>query len=419
MLKRTLAASALAVAAALVGCSGGDHGIVGCTDSTVCAIAPGGQCLPAPVGFDVCAYPAAECPSGLAWSPEAGSLAGECVAQDVDAGTDAPDIDAREVDASPDASNTGCPARIAFSDGSASAREIYSANPDGTGVTNLSMDAGNDSSPDWSRAGGLIAFESNRTGNAEIFTVAAGGSVPRNVTQNPAEDRRPVFSPDGTKIAFSRKVGAAAPTLWVINTEGTNARELSTLPSASTNPISWSPDGTRIAFVSNGVVYTVALAGGTTNLCAWTSGVCSSPAWSPDGVRVALVLYANANSEIYTVNAADGSNPTNATNAAASSEISPAWSPDGTAIAFTSNKNGQSEVFLTSFPVTGAPLRLTMHDSTITDVDPKWSPDGTHLAFVRHQPGGARISTMRTDGTNYADFGVNANPIDPSWSPCQ
>jgi hypothetical protein len=82
---RTTLAFAIATAAVLLGCSGGDSGIVGCADSTVCAIAAGGQCLPAPVGFDVCAYPAAECPSGLAWSPEAGTLAGTCVAAAIDA----------------------------------------------------------------------------------------------------------------------------------------------------------------------------------------------------------------------------------------------------------------------------------------------------------------------------------------------
>ena len=74
-----------AAVASVAACSGGDHGIVGCTDSTVCLIAAGGQCLPAPVGFDVCAYPSAACPSGLAWSPEAGDLAGQCVAASIDA----------------------------------------------------------------------------------------------------------------------------------------------------------------------------------------------------------------------------------------------------------------------------------------------------------------------------------------------
>lgn len=98
MMNPTRAALAFALALLpLAGCPERDHGIVGCSDSTVCAITAGGQCIPAPVGFDVCAYPSAECPSGLAWSPEAGDLAGVCVASEVDAGS----IDARQPDASP------------------------------------------------------------------------------------------------------------------------------------------------------------------------------------------------------------------------------------------------------------------------------------------------------------------------------
>lgn len=403
------AALALAAAALSFGCSDRPS-IVGCADGTVCTLFPGGQCLPAPVGFDVCAYPDTECPSGFSWSPQAGDLAGECVPNaDVDAGTDA--------DTSIDGANVGCPARIAFTDGATNALEVYSANPDGTGVTNLSADASNDARPHWSTTGDLVAFESNRTGNYEIFTVAAGGSIPRNITQHPDIDQRPAISPDGTKIAFSRRSGATS-TLWVVDIDGSNARELSSLPCWATNPISWSPDSTRIAFVANGVVHSVALAGGTTNLCAGITGTCSNPAWSPDGAHVALTVYANANSEIYVVDA-NGSNPTNITNNASGDDSAPSWSPDSTAIAFASTRNGQYEIFRTAYPVSGAPLRLTMHDNTINDFGPQWSADGTRLAFVRNQTGGSRIATMTADGTSYTDFAVNANPGEHSWSPCQ
>lgn len=105
MLNRTLAALALVVAVvAVAGCSGGSE-IVGCTDSTVCLIASGGQCLAAPDGHNLCAYPSTDCPSGLAWSPEAGDLAGECVPTSIDAGTtDGPDgpTDGRTPDAPSD-----------------------------------------------------------------------------------------------------------------------------------------------------------------------------------------------------------------------------------------------------------------------------------------------------------------------------
>lgn len=414
MLNRaTLTVSALVALLLLAGCP--NHpSVVGCTDSTVCTLMAGGQCIAAPVGFDVCAYPSTECPSGLAWSPEAGDLAGQCVAADVDAGTDAPD-------ARPDAANVGCPARIAFYDGAPNSREVYAVNPDGTGVTNLSTDAASDSRPHWSQVGNLVAFESNRTGNAEIFTVDGGGSTPRNVTQNAAADQRPIFSPDGSKIAFSRQAaGAPTPSLWVMNSDGTNARELSTLPVWQTTTLSWSPDSMRIAFVATRDVYTVGLTGAApTNLCTWTSGSCDDPAWSPDGTRVAMGVFANSNSEIYTVNAADGSNPTNITNAPTAEDVRPRWSPDGTAIAFSSTRNGSFEIFRTAVPVAGEPLRLTMHDNTINDVGPVWSPDGTRLAFVRGMGSTAKLAVIAADGTNYTDFAVATDPIGPTWSQCQ
>lgn len=96
MLNRILAALAFVVAAAAVaGCPGREN--VACTDSTVCRIEPGGQCLAAPDGENVCAYPSTDCPSGFAWSPEAGDLAGECVPASIDAGI----VDAGIVDAIP------------------------------------------------------------------------------------------------------------------------------------------------------------------------------------------------------------------------------------------------------------------------------------------------------------------------------
>lgn len=98
------AALVLAAAAASVSVACSDPpSVVGCSDSTVCTLFPGGQCLPSPTGFDVCAYPDTACPSGFSWSPQAGGLAGECVPNDnIDAST--PDS---SVDAGPDAPIAG------------------------------------------------------------------------------------------------------------------------------------------------------------------------------------------------------------------------------------------------------------------------------------------------------------------------
>ena len=108
---RALSLAVVTVAAlGLVACPGGnDNDAIPCADSTVCNLEAGGQCLASPLGIDTCAYPTADCASGLEWGTYAGSLAGECVAADVDASViDAPPIDAGidapdNADAMPDA----------------------------------------------------------------------------------------------------------------------------------------------------------------------------------------------------------------------------------------------------------------------------------------------------------------------------
>ena len=93
---------ATVAALGLAACPGGNNNdAIPCANSTVCNLEVGGQCLASPLGVDLCAYPTADCASGLEWGPYSGSITGECVAADVDAGTDAPidaPIDAIEID---------------------------------------------------------------------------------------------------------------------------------------------------------------------------------------------------------------------------------------------------------------------------------------------------------------------------------
>ncbi len=70
------------------------------------------------------------------------------------------------------------------------------------------------------------------------------------------------------------------------------------------------------------------------------------PAWSPDGTKIAFTSDRDGNSQIYVMNAADGSGQTNLTNNAAFIVGTPAWSPDGTKIAFTNTRDGNVEVYV-------------------------------------------------------------------------
>ena len=74
-------------------------------------------------------------------------------------------------------------------------------------------------------ANGKIAFETNRDGNEEIYSMNPDGSELVNLTQDPAFDRDPAWSPDGTRIAFVKGSEGHA-NIWVMDADGGNQTNL-------------------------------------------------------------------------------------------------------------------------------------------------------------------------------------------------
>ena len=223
---------------------------------------------------------------------------------------------------------------------------------------------------------------------ADIYRVNADGTGLQNLTSQPAHYGSLSLSPDGRRVVFqSDRSGGVNRRIWVMNTDGTDLRPLTSSGDAS-GP-RWSPDGTRIALQYEGHVYVMNADGSdlhNVSLPAMAVGQSCDPrtrialvGWLPGGRIAFWRHYCGFGTRYFIVNA-DGTGFTQ-TEANLQDE---AWSPDGSKVAFTQDgkvfvRNADGSGVRTLVETgRGQLLPDRMWTNFHSDYTP-WSPDGERI----------------------------------------
>lgn len=128
------------------------------------------------------------------------------------------------------------------------AGDLWIVSREGGDAVRLTTGVGLEYGPVFSPDGSQVAFTGQYDGNTDVYVVSAEGGVPRRLTYHPAADTAVGWTPDGRKIIFrsSRNSYAGFNRLFTISAEGGFPEQL---PLPMGEQASYSPDGTRLAYV--------------------------------------------------------------------------------------------------------------------------------------------------------------------------
>ena len=239
-----------------------------------------------------------------------------------------------------------------------------------------------------------IAFMSGRLSieeGWEIFLANTDDAIIKRLTYNSRIfSHNPSWSPDGTKIAYISATSGQEDWIFIVNSDGADQTLLTTQDIQLTPE--WSPDGTKIAFWGNGL-YVINIDGTNEQLIGSSS---SAPSWSPNGTKITFATALFSSSVITIVNS-DGSEQTGISSDSLDG-LYPDWSSDGIHIVFNSSRNHiNDDIYMVNSD--GTDERNLTDDSFMDDFT-RFSPDGTKIAFRSDRDGNLELYLMELDGSS-------------------
>jgi len=281
-------------------------------------------------------------------------------------------------------------------------RDIYTVNLDGTNLSRLTTNPGEDIMYSYSSDGNDIVFVSRRSHRAGfnsrsrlgIYSMKADGRDQTRLTDDYYRTSMPSISPDGSKIMFTADSLLGGSRLILMDSDGSN-RTIITPEWGDYYHAQFNPNGSEILYMIQyepyrGEIVTADMNGNNLQYLTSNLDYSTSPRFSPDGSKI---LFFSPN-DIHVMDS-NGENQLQITDGYINS-FSACFTPNSDKIIFSSSRYGiheDYEIYMINSDGTGE-IRLTNdpHDDEYAEV----SPDGTKIVFTR----GEKIYMMDIDGSN-------------------
>ncbi len=292
------------------------------------------------------------------------------------------------------------------------------------------------SDPRLSPDGGWVAYTVSVSDTAkdrddtDVWLASWDGTAQVRLTRSPADEHAPRWSPDGRRIAFlsNRDDPRESDQVWLLDRAGGEPERVTDLP-GGVSDLAWSPDGTRLALIASDSAPDTRLPGDTSSKAPPPIVIdrfqfkADETGWlRAEHDHLYLFDVASRHSTLLLPGDYD--------------EAAPAWSPDGRSIAFVSrrrpdyDRTDNYDLYVVEATAGAEPRQLTTFEGPDLDPEwggraPAWSPDGSLIAYVQGGPlallyyGGQKVAVVPAAGgpARVLTPTLDRNVLSPTFSP--